>query len=323
MNDPMTPSIWEGPIEVLHDGERVLTASARLWRRDNAFGTDWGGQLRIPVAQRRSLPAGEYRVVLEPGNEASAFIGFGASDAASTFPTLTGHGTPPFGGAPTEADPSTVEAFRGFPNSEGIAGVEGVEAVAEALAAAPARELVAATAAVAPAAPASIQPSPVAANERQDPHMTEPTTAAAAPTSPEAAPQPAVAAPPPAPVPLDPAIEQTETLARAFLSAVEVRQQLQSMRGQGLEANVLASLRAIVDEVTGHIESRLRSSQQPTAISARIESHLVVLAWARVVIADVPGRGDFADLAKMLARLVEALDPAARTRAAGQERPAA
>ncbi|MEZ4501445.1 MAG: hypothetical protein R3C39_02340 [Dehalococcoidia bacterium] len=98
----MNERIWEGLIQVLRKDEAPLTATARLWRRDDFFGTDWGGQLELPIALRRALPPGEYTIVLAPGREAVAFVGLGPSNAASTFPTVTGTSAPPFGAAPAE-----------------------------------------------------------------------------------------------------------------------------------------------------------------------------------------------------------------------------
>ena len=95
----MNELVWEGLLEILRGDQPSLKATARLWRRDDFFGSDWGGQLELPVVFRRLLPVGDYSVRLPNGGEGTVRVTAGPSTTSMTFPTLTGVGHPPFGGS--------------------------------------------------------------------------------------------------------------------------------------------------------------------------------------------------------------------------------
>jgi len=88
---------WEGEVEIRVPGKDSLRVVARLWRHDDAAGTDWGGQLEIDVATATRLGTGEYAIVLPDGRESTVRLSRGASRARSAYPTFAGRGAPPFG----------------------------------------------------------------------------------------------------------------------------------------------------------------------------------------------------------------------------------
>ncbi|MCC6237125.1 MAG: hypothetical protein IT299_06075 [Dehalococcoidia bacterium] len=202
----MNELVWEGLLEILREGQPSLKAAARLWRRDDFFGADWGGQLELPVVFRRLLPAEEYLVRLPSGLEGRARIASGPSTTTMTFPTLTGIGNPPFGAsagasdADAQPEPAAEAEVAGKP-----AAPEVVQPRQPAAASAPAAARAERTTrrggrgsrgaagaranAPQPAEPEAIPaPAPVAAT------VSEPPLAAAAP--PEVVPAPAASPPP-------------------------------------------------------------------------------------------------------------------------------
>ena len=84
---------WEGEVEIRVPGKDSLRVVARLWRHDDAGGTDWGGQLEIDVATATKLGTGEYAIVLPDGRESTVRLSRGASRARSASPTFAGRGT--------------------------------------------------------------------------------------------------------------------------------------------------------------------------------------------------------------------------------------
>jgi len=330
----MNERIWEGIIQVLRKDEAPLTATARLWRRDDFFGTDWGGQLEIPIALRRALPPGEYTIVLAPGREAVAFIGLGPSNAASTFPTVTGTSAPPFGAAPapaaTEADEdeiSTADLALEADAEDGGSDVDddvdtGDDADVEEAPAPKTRSIAsrpasrtrsgARTAASKPTARASTQqPKPVEQPKAVTPPAEEPRAEPTEePTMPDAAPT-ASGIEAVTPLPFTPpavgwngnsaeGIARTERLARAFLAAVDTRQRMQSVNAPGVEGHLFASARAIVDDLAGLIEARLRGVNEP---APWLGQRLAALEWFGATVASMPDRPDLVELGQSLTRL--------------------
>ncbi len=91
---------WEGTIELLQAGRDPIQASARLWRRDDASGTLWGGQLELPADPEHRPHWGRCAIRLPDGREGVAVISRGPLDAGRIQPALIGEGAPPFGDAP-------------------------------------------------------------------------------------------------------------------------------------------------------------------------------------------------------------------------------
>lgn len=279
----MNELVWEGVIEVLRGNQPSLKATARLWRRDDFFGSDWGGQLELPVVFRRLLPPGEYAVRLPSGRRASVRVMSGPSTTSMTFPTLTGIGHPPFGGS--EARPR-VEPFELDAEWE-MSDEPAVEL--EAAAASAPRPLPVPLVEVA-APPAVLAAAPPEA---------APTSAPAAP-APEAPPE---ASPSPVPVPVVPApaleprpfvtaavetapmafvpqaVEQTEAMARAFLATVEARQRLQALTRPGFEGRAIESARAAIEAATAAIEGALRAREGADRWQDGLSAALAGLSW--------------------------------------------
>ena len=240
----MNELVWEGLLEMLRGDQPSLKASARLWRRDDFFGSDWGGQLELPVVFRRLLPPGEYSVRLPAGGGGTVHVAAGPSTTSMTFPTLTGVGHPPFGGAhprpAIEVDregetPMTQETQEPAPTATPVAVAAAVAAPAVATPAVievtePQAEQVAALAASVAPSTSSASPAPVNSSE----NSSRPAEGPAAVSS---------YAPPPPPASRklalvdasprgDEGVAQTEAMARAFLAAVEARERLQAVAGQ-------------------------------------------------------------------------------------------
>ena len=91
---------WEGIIELLQAGRDPIQAFARLWRRDDASGTLWGGQLELPADPEHRPHWGRCAIRLPDGREGVAVISRGPLDAGRIHPALIGEGAPPFGDAP-------------------------------------------------------------------------------------------------------------------------------------------------------------------------------------------------------------------------------
>ena len=239
----MNERIWEGVIQVLRPDDSPLTATARLWRRDDFFGTDWGGQLEIPIALRRALPPGEYTVVLGPDREAVAFIGLGPSNAASTFPTLTGTGAPPFGAPVPDHEESEDAAQVEETAAEPATGPTEtpVELPTPARAQSKPKRATRSTATPKPRQAAAVKTASI----EQEPVVSEVAAVGA-----DISPVPAQSIPLEVPImglnasngaSAGP-IGQTEHLARAFLTAVESRDRLLAVDASGVEAQLLAAL---------------------------------------------------------------------------------
>ena len=138
---------WEGTIELLQAGRDPMQAFARLWRRDDASGTLWGGQLELPGDPEHRPHWGRCAIRLPDGREGVAVISRGPLDAGRIHPALIGEGAPPFGDPPTA--PQGSERFE----ATGSRGASRPDAPAE-----PAPAAQAATASQ--PAPAPLRPAP-------------------------------------------------------------------------------------------------------------------------------------------------------------------
>ena len=328
----MNELVWEGLLEIVREGQPSLKAAARLWRRDDFFGSDWGGQLELPVVFRRLLPAEEYLVRLPSGLEGRARIASGPSTTTMTFPTLTGIGNPPFGGSTGASDPEASVVPTA--NGEDIEDVEDVgqadDAVTEAAGAAvespaasrsagretrrgnragrsargtrgsrsnvpqtsePAIQIVASAtepsrAEIPSGAGSSVEPVPpqvATPLPRVAPAIT--LRAPARPRSDEAQkstgrPTRARTAPRRAADPeVEVSVEQTESLARAFLAAVEARDRLVPLEQEGFEGRAITAARQDVELVAAALETALRSMDGATRWADELRQPFALLSW--------------------------------------------
>jgi hypothetical protein len=281
--------VWEGLVEILRGNQPSLKATARLWRRDDFFGSDWGGQLELPVAYRRLLPSGEYEIKLPSGRQATARIVPGPATTSMTFPTLAGVGQAPFG--ELVAPPSDLPQFT---TSAGSPAQEIPEVPVETPASSATRKAVPPAAAPQPVAPANTRPVRISRAESAPPVegrvQPEPES--------EPAPRPRVAlvksAEVAAPAPAAPAVEamsaptmpaqpqplgQTETLARAYLVALEARQRLSALSRPGFTGRAIEAALAGVTAAGTVIEGTLRGSTGEGAWPAATPEHLSALRW--------------------------------------------
>ncbi len=341
----MNELVWEGLLEILREGEPSLKASAHLWRRDDLNGSDWGGQLELPVVFRRLLPAEEYMVRLPSGAEARVRVAAGPSTTTMTFPTLTGIGHPPFGGAATPLAPavevedededeaphaerpapaprrSAAEAprsarERGARHAESPPRIQ--RAASTAREAAPAASPASATSE--PRATSSPRPAPATA-EHEAPALT--TAEVRHPT-----PTPIVEAKPAGratrsgtrargdrPSPSGSrdsegeSVEQTEALARAFLAAVEARQAILPLEHGGFEGRAIAAARHDIEAIASILEGALRTPDGSAAWVDDLQSRLMVTAWfASLAIPDEqPDVAAAGQAAQVLLRTLEAV----------------
>lgn len=335
----MNELVWEGLLEIVREGQPSLKAAARLWRRDDFFGSDWGGQLELPVVFRRLLPAEEYLVRLPSGLEGRARIASGPSTTTMTFPTLTGIGNPPFGAS---AGASDAEA-----NAAPTEDVEDIEDVRAPEVSRPPVD----SAAAAPRsgeratrrggrgargargsrsnAPQTSEPetgaeaSPAAASDDEAPVATGPSLETTPPRA-SAPPPRANSDPRPSPSPsqapatapaiilrsparprafeeapkstgrptrarsaprraADPevevSVEQTESLARAFLAAVEARDKLGPLEREGFEGRAITAARQDIELVAAALETALRSMDGATRWADELRQPFALLGW--------------------------------------------
>ncbi len=337
----MNELVWEGLLEILREGEPSLKASAHLWRRDDLNGSDWGGQLELPVVFRRLLPAEEYKVRLPSGAEARVRVAAGPSTTTMTFPTLTGIGHPPFGGAATplapdeedeeEAPPaerpapaprrSAAEAPRS-PRERGARHTESPPRIqrtaSTAREAAPAASTVSATSE--PRASSSPRPAPATAEHEapasttaEERHLTPTPIVEAKPTG--RATRSGTRArgdrpsPPGSRDSEGESVEQTEALARAFLAAVEARHAILPLEHGGFEGRAIAGARHDIEAIASILEGALRTPDGSAAWVDDLQSRLMVTAWfASLAIpdeqADVAAAGQ---AAQVLLRTLEAV----------------
>ncbi len=308
----MNELVWEGLLEILRDGEPSLKASAHLWRRDDHNGSDWGGQLELPVVFRRLLPAEEYKVRLPSGAEARVRVAAGPSTTTMTFPTLTGIGHPPFGGAATvitgdtEADaeperaaPSPRRSASETPRTPRERATRSTEApprlqraastTREAAVAGPpaastseARATAAPRLAPAPPEPAPAAPEPESAPEA--PVLTEPTHLAESKAAVRAARtttrgRTARHGAGRSRDSEGESVEQTEALARAFLAAVEARQAILPLERGGFEGRAIASTREDIEAIAGILEGALRTPDGSAGWIDELQGRLTVIGW--------------------------------------------
>ena len=315
---------WEGEVEIRVPGKDSLRVVARLWRHDDAGGTDWGGQLEIDVATATKLGTGEYAIVLPDGRESTVRLSRGASRARSAYPTFAGRGAPPFG---SDLPQHLLDAS---PSEDETAGVDvetveaEVETVEEVEAARPARRRSrgATTEPVAEVAPpdGAAEDEPQASPDEpvQDgAREAEATQPSASAERPAASAEPNVEDPadpePQAPVPVRPrstvaqvhtseitkmadsprtvarpaaeGVSPTEVMARAYLQAVETRRNLDGSTAEGFEALVLGGVAGIVDELAGLFEQRLRGERQDRQRGSDwLQQRFIVLDWFRAVV---------------------------------------
>jgi hypothetical protein len=96
---------------------------------------------------------------------------------------------------------------------------------------------------------------------------------------------------------------RTETLARAYLQAIETRRELDRSGVDGFEGLVLAGIAGIVDELAGLFERRLRGERPDRQHSADwLQQRFIVLDWFRAV---VNGHEPMAALSADLQSLVD------------------
>jgi hypothetical protein len=265
----MNELVWEGLIEILRGNQPSLKATARLWRRDDFFGSDWGGQLELPVVFRRLLPAGQYAVRLPAGSQGTVRVTAGPSTTSMTFPTLTGVGHPPFGGA--EARPAVEIDLK----------AEEAPVTQEPIATSP--STAAATIATIEAMAPSTEPISVAASSASSFETPAPASNGAAAFAndelPAAGPRRLTLV---EPVPAEsesPAVAQTEAMARAFLAAVEARQRLEAVARPGFEGRAIEAARQDIDSATETLEGALRARAGTDHWPQALAEHLVALSW--------------------------------------------
>jgi hypothetical protein len=255
-----------------------------------------------------------------------------------TFPTLTGIGHPPFGGAVERPATPEVELE--------VADQGTAEDQAAAVApqpAAPARQ------APRRAARRAAAPAPAAASAPETPVLTT-TQAAAKPVASDA---PTVSEAPilsevplvgetPAPAPrrltivaTQPemtdddtrpgvvasieSIEPTEAMARAFLGAVEARQRLQTVTRSGFEGRALEAARHDVETATAILEGALRARAGSDRWPQEIGAHLAALSWfASLALTDA--QPDVAGAGRAVQALVATIEQLLASNVAPQSR---
>ena len=316
---------WEGEVEIRVPGKDSLRVVARLWRHDDASGSDWGGQLEIDVATATRLGTGEYAIVLPDGRESTVRLSRGASRARSAYPTFSGRGAPPFGSdIPKEqllaaedeaADVEEADEVVSAPVEEAIevarparrrSRAAAPEPVAEAppaadgepdeldvLAESPVPEESAVTS-VADEVPAAEPPVVPAETPDEQPGAPDPPTPqesvrARTTVGPVQTPETSKMADSPRTVVRTPAgaVSPTEVMARAYLQAVETRRNLDGSSAEGFEARILGGVAGIVDELAGLFEQRLRGERPDRQRGSDwLQQRFIVLDWFRAVVED-------------------------------------
>lgn len=301
----MNELVWEGLLEILREGQPSLKAAAHLWRRDDISGSDWGGQLELPVVFRRLLPAEEYQVRLPSGTEARVRIASGPSTTTMTFPTLTGIGQPPFGApasrshgdidadenAEEQVAPPAAPSGRRAADAPRVSRERGMRAEAVSRSH---RSTAAPQPPPAPAAPPASAPEPVAeapapaedsaAPEEASPPAPEPPRAAPRRTTARTrAERPAVAlvsrVESQQGTDTEESVEHTEALARAFLAAIEARQAIKTLELPGFQGRAIAAATVDVEHIASALESALRATNGATEWVEPLRQRLTTAAW--------------------------------------------
>lgn len=97
----------------------------------------------------------------------------------------------------------------------------------------------------------------------------------------------------------------TEVMARAYLQAVETRRNLDGSPTEGFEAHILGGVAAIVDELAGLFEQRLRGERPDRQHGGDwLQQRFIVLDWFRAVV------GGYEPMAETSADLQALIDTA-------------